>query len=149
MPPRRRSGHTSASNHASTQGTLNFGSKSRISKPTQKPLDAKKAHEKTDLLRSKLSASPAPAPTPVHEIAESTSTSTSLTTEPEQQPAPGSLRSEHVVREQAKVELRVPASEEDVKAAKITDADIKRYWEAEERKRLTPRGVFPFLFFAG
>ena len=132
MPPaRRRSGHTTAANHASNQGTLNFGSKSRISKPTQKTHDAKKEREKAGLLRSKHSASPAP----IHEI-EDPKTST------EQEPAPASLRSEHVVREQAKVELRGPESEEDVKAAKITDADIKRYWEEEERRRLTPRGVY-------
>jgi hypothetical protein len=45
-----------------------------------------------------------------------------------------------VVREQTKVELRLPKSEDDIKAERLTDADIRKYWDAEEKKRIAPRG---------
>lgn len=128
MPPaRRRSGHTSAASQPSGQGTLNFGSKSRVSKPAQKSLDIKNEKEKTHPLRSKLSTSPAP----IHEIEEPTTN---------QQPAPASSKSDNVVREQVKVGLQAPKSEEDIEACKLSDVDIRRYWEAEEKRRLIPRG---------
>src|SRR5690606_2436676 len=115
-PPRRRSGGTTS--HSANQPTLNFGGKSRVSKPSSRPSDVKNLKEKAEFARSTSSASP----TPVHEIEEPS----------KQAPAAASSKSENVVREQVKVELRVPKSEEDLKAEKLTAADIRRYWNAEE-----------------
>ena len=136
MPPtRRRSGNTGAANHRSGQPTLNFGTKSRVSKPaTRSLLDTKQEKiTKADYVSSPTISSSAasPAPTPVHEIEEKKA---------EQQPTEASTRSENVIREQSKVELQLPKSEDDIKAEKLTDAEIRRYWEAEENKRTAPRG---------
>lgn len=47
---------------------------------------------------------------------------------------------ELAVRQQAKSEIQQPWTEEDEKAIKITDQDLKRYWNQEEAKRRAPRG---------
>lgn len=51
---------------------------------------------------------------------------------------------ELVVREQAKAEAEQPLSEEDRRALKVTEADLKRYWQNEEAKRKAPRGTLYF-----
>lgn len=138
MPPTRRtSGNTSAANHNSIQHTLNFGTKSRVSKPGSRSiLDTK--NEKTtkaDLVPSPTttsSSAASPAPAPVYEIEDRKA---------EQQPTEASSRSENVIREQTKVELQLPKSEDDIKAENLTDAAIRRYWDAEENKRIAPRGT--------
>ncbi|KAL1959207.1 hypothetical protein VTO42DRAFT_2712 [Malbranchea cinnamomea] len=127
-PTRRRSGHANPASHHSTQSTLNFGHKARVSKPTQRHVDAKKEKEKAEILRTEL-PSASPVHDTVHEIEEPA----------RQQPAAASSKSENVVREQARAEMQAPKSEVDIKAAKLTDADIRRYWEAEEKKRRAPR----------
>jgi DNA polymerase delta subunit 4 len=125
MPqPRRKSGNTTSQSVG--QPTLNFGTKSRVSKPSSRLSDVKKQKGEADLVRSASSASP----TPVRDIEEPS----------EQAPAPASSKSENVVREQTKVELRLPKSEDDIKAERLTDADISKYWDAEEKKRIAPRG---------
>lgn len=120
MPPTRRRGGNAAAR--SQQSTLAFGTKSRVTKPTSAPATTKKAKDIEQ----------------VHEVD---------TSDPDQVPvAPteGSSQphiAELVVREQAKAEVEQPLSEEDKKALKITDADLKRYWRNEEAKRKAPRSM--------
>lgn len=40
-----------------------------------------------------------------------------------------------------KEELSQPQTDEDKKALKISEAQIKRYWSEEEKSRKAPRGI--------
>jgi len=110
MPPsRHRSG-----NRAVKQATLSFGQKSRVSKAST---TASTKKEKD-----------------IERIANSVSAEDSLD---EQATVTPPLKSdppttEVVIRTQAKEQ---PQAEEDVRALKVTEADLKRYWKNEERKR--------------
>lgn len=116
MPPRRTTSRPS-------QATLSFGSKSRVTKPTQaqkqKPLDpiTSTASEKPSAQAEQTLVTP---------------------TEPSQPHV-----AELAVRAQAKSEIQQPWSEEDKKASKITESDLRRYWKREEEKRKSPRGLKP------
>ncbi|KAN0084859.1 DNA polymerase delta, subunit 4 domain containing protein [Elaphomyces granulatus] len=116
MPPsRHRSG-----NRAVKQATLSFGQKSRVSKAST---TASTKKEKD-----------------IERIANSVSAEDSLD---EQATVTPPLKSdppttEVVIRTQAKEQ---PQAEEDVRALKVTEADLKRYWKNEERKRRA-RGRF-------
>ncbi|KAJ9292598.1 hypothetical protein DTO271G3_8570 [Paecilomyces variotii] len=118
MPPTRRRGGNAAAR--SQQSTLAFGVQSRVTKPTTAPSTTKKTKDIEE----------------VHDVD---------TSDPDQVPvAPpeGSSQphiAEIVVREQAKAEIQQPLSEEDKRALKVTDADLKRYWRSEEAKRKAPR----------
>jgi DNA polymerase delta subunit 4 len=125
---RRRGGQT----NRSQQSTLSFGTHSRITKPSS----ASTTHNKkiNDVEHAVKDASPS-VETP------------STPVEPEQSPVvpAGSSKphiAELVVREQAKVAKEQPLNEEDRKALKITDVQIKQYWKKEEEKRKAPQGEY-------
>lgn len=134
MPPRRSSARTASSQ----QSKLSFGAQSRVTKPTATAPGKTQAKKNIDSIVQEIppskakTTSPAPAP------------DTAL---PEQIPvtSPAASSKPHVaeiaIREQAKQELtsQPATSEEDRKALKISDAQIKRYWEDEERARKAPR----------
>ena len=44
------------------------------------------------------------------------------------------------IREHKKEQLESPESKEDVLAHNISEAQVDRYWKAEEKKRKAPRG---------
>lgn len=120
MPPIRRSNTASRRN----QATLSFGTGSRVTKPAnqtqnQKSLDPIKSVVSEKPSTDAIQAEQAPV-TP---------------TEPSQPHV-----AELAVRQQAKSEVEQPWSEEDEKASKITEQDLKRYWKQEETKRKAPRG---------
>jgi DNA polymerase delta subunit 4 len=110
MPPTRRTRTSGGPAPKGSQKTISFGA-SKSSKAASKDLKA----------------SPSPSPfssTPSKDI--------------------GHTSSEAAVAQQAAVELaRVKKEEErtpeEVKAAKVTDAQIKRYWRERENERRTPR----------
>jgi hypothetical protein len=51
--------------------------------------------------------------------------------------------SEVALREQVKTEAAKPKDEAALRAEKVTDAQIKKYWKKEEDVRRAPRGVVP------
>jgi DNA polymerase delta subunit 4 len=122
MPPRRSTGRNASAR--SQQATLSFGAKSRITKPSASTAQGKKTKD-------------------VEQISSATPLDTSL---PEQAPVPPPATSskphvaEVAVQNQAEEELEKPQTAEDRKALKVPEAELKRYWNAEERKRKAPRG---------
>ncbi|OJD27937.1 hypothetical protein ACJ73_00665 [Blastomyces percursus] len=133
----------------SHQSTLSFGSQHKISKPTTTTLAGKKGKKTSDVsspvteLRQR-SASGSASPSPDSALKHTSPTAAEpiqhpTEIEPEQKPVASSLRSENIISEQARVELRLPKSEEDSRAEALTEGDIKRYWENEEAGRLAPR----------
>ncbi|OJD10577.1 hypothetical protein AJ78_08455 [Emergomyces pasteurianus Ep9510] len=157
---RRRSGN-------SGQSTLTFGAQHKVSKPTASSSSASSLAGKkgkkithvsspvTELRQRSASGSaspapeisdpttvptsPAPAPAPAPAAAAAAAVHHHAEIESEQKPVASSLRSENIITEQARVELRLPKSEEDKKAEALTESDIKKYWENEEAGRLAPR----------
>ncbi|EEH22389.1 hypothetical protein PABG_04600 [Paracoccidioides brasiliensis Pb03] len=133
---RRRSG-----NHQ--QSTLSFGGQQKVSKPTstsslagKKGLKADVSSPVAEVRQRSVSGSASPAPT--------ASPATTVVThpaeiEPEQRPVAASSKSENVIAEQARVELRQPKSEEDVRAEALTEMDIRQYWQREEEGRIAAR----------
>ncbi|KAJ5200704.1 hypothetical protein N7491_008490 [Penicillium cf. griseofulvum] len=102
-----------------SQSTLSFGG--RVTKPGTAPSHKAKALESTPSLPD-----------------------TSATPEPQQLPVtPKEPSKPHVaelaVRQQAAVEHQAPPSEEDKRALKLNKQDIWRYWQAQEKTRMTPR----------
>lgn len=49
--------------------------------------------------------------------------------------------SEVALRQQIKTEAAKPKDEADLRAEKVTDAQIKKYWRKEEEVRKAPRGI--------
>ncbi|OAX79680.1 hypothetical protein ACJ72_05998 [Emergomyces africanus] len=144
---RRRSGN-------SGQSTLSFGTQHKVSKPTTSSSlltgkNGKKVSSPVTELRQRSasgSASPAPGmsdptsgPTSPAAVAAAPAVHHHAETESEQKPVASSLRSENIITEQTRVELRLPKSEEDKRAEALTETDIKKYWENEEAGRLAPR----------
>lgn len=133
MPPRRSTGRTAPSQ----QSKLSFGTQSRVTKPSTtlpgkqiKNIDSV-VQELAAKRTSPASASPAPEP------------DTAL---PEQVPVTSSAESskphvaELAIREQVREELSQPQTDEDKKALKISEVQIRRYWSEEEKSRKAPRG---------
>ena len=120
MPPgRRKGGNTSASaRNAAAQSTLSFNSKSaRVTKSSATDASTKKA-------TSKISE------TALAEAVDNVQ-SEDVVPEPEVVEVP--------IRQQTKP---VAIKEEiELKAEKISDTQLKRYWKAEEDKRKAPRGM--------
>jgi DNA polymerase delta subunit 4 len=109
MPPTRRSRTSGGPAAKGSQKTLTFGS-SKISVPTN--------------AKDKFTSPPPSTPTKDIDV--------------------GHTSSEAAVAEQAKAEIeRVKVKEErspeEVKASKVTDAQIRRYWRDRENERRTPR----------
>lgn len=134
MPPRRSTGRTAPSQ----QSKLSFGTQSRVTKPSTtlpgkqiKNIDSV-VQELSVKTTSPVSASPAPEPD---------------TAFPEQVPATSSAESskphvaELAIREQVREELSQPQTDEDKKALKVSEAQIRRYWSEEEKSRHAPRGI--------
>lgn len=124
MPPaRRRGGQTAA--QRSSQSTLSFGSKSRVTKPSATtPSQKAKDLDALTILPGK----------PSHDAVS----------EPEESPATPSEPhvAEIAVKEQAQTEIQQPLTEEEETALKIPEKDLQRYWKQEEAKRMAPRGGF-------
>lgn len=113
---RRKAGNAAAAARTPhAQSTLSFGSKSRVTKPSATSSSTKKA--KDDPALTEIISQPISTP------------------EPEQLPT-----SEIAIRQQAKVEVAQPKSDDERKAGDITDVQLKRYWKKEEEKRKAPRG---------
>ncbi|EEH05572.1 conserved hypothetical protein [Histoplasma capsulatum G186AR] len=141
---RRRSGN-------SNQSTLSFGAQHKVSKPTtiSSSLAGKKGKKTTDVsspageLRRRGasgSVSPVSVTSPaVEPPSPKANVQCPAEIESEQKPVASSSRSENIIAEQARVELRLRKSEEDRRAEELTEEDIRKYWENEEAGRLAPR----------
>ncbi|GIK05662.1 hypothetical protein Aspvir_009775 [Aspergillus viridinutans] len=119
---RRRGGNTAASR--SGQSTLSFGGKSRVTKPSATSTRSQKTKDLEPI--------------------SAAVTSTEEVPDPDQVPvAPSEPSQPHVaelaVRQQAREEIQQPLCEEDQKAIKITEQELRRYWKKEEQTRKAPR----------
>ncbi|KUL86662.1 hypothetical protein ZTR_03010 [Talaromyces verruculosus] len=132
MPPRRSSGRTAPSQ----QSKLSFGAQSRVTKPstTLPGKQIKNIDSVVQELAAKRTSSASASPAPEADTAF-----------PEQVPVASSAESskphvaELAIREQVKEELSQPQTDEDKRALKISEAQIKKYWSEEERSREAPR----------
>src|SRR5690348_12482488 len=135
MPPSRRKSNNPATRSSNpTQATLSFHNKSaRVSKPSI-----------ADSTAAKKASSRLSEPAEI-QILESTSLPTKPQPEPTEEvatvdvPQPVASESEPKPKPKAK-RAAAPRDEADVAAEKITDAQLRRYWQAEEDSRLAPRG---------
>ncbi|KAK2810985.1 hypothetical protein FQN50_002578 [Emmonsiellopsis sp. PD_5] len=141
MPPtRRRSGGpntSSSTTGAGNQSTLSFGGQSRISKPTTTTTHTGKKATITQLRQQRhrsTSGGSSPAPT----SASASPAPVPAEIEPEERALPASSRSDEVVREQARVELRERDGVEGL-AEGVSEGEIEGYWEREEAGRIAPR----------
>lgn len=130
MPPsRRRTG-----NSAVKQATLSFGQKSRVSKASAISASSTKKEKAIESSANSISAEDS-----LDSLDEQVTTvAPPLKSEPH--------TAEVVIRTQANAGVEQPRAEEDVRALKVTEADLKRYWKNEERKtrvRGQFRGFFP------
>jgi DNA polymerase delta subunit 4 len=134
MPPRRSTRRTAPSQ----QSKLSFGTQSRVTKPST-TLPGKQIKNIDPIVQevaAKRTSSASPAPEPD-------------TAFPEQVPVTSSAESskphvaELAIREQVKEELSQPQTDEDKKALKLSEAQIKKYWGEEEKSRKAPRGISP------
>jgi len=95
-----------------SQKTLSFATNSKVTKPST---SSSKAKDKDNLISPSIIK---PDPEAIE---------------------PGHVSSEAAVAQQAKVELEREPTEEEKKAERITDAQIKRYWRERENERRAPR----------
>ena len=113
MPPRGKSQPA----RQGAQSTLAFGNKSRVTKPSLPILSAKK-QAATSTVQVKTPESPA--------------------VEVEAKPTVGNI----VIQQQAEQEIHaVSRSPEEERAAKVSDVQLKRYWQQRESERKAPRGL--------
>lgn len=118
MPATRRARTSTGPATKGAQSTLSFGNRSKITKPSS----ATSKKEKSIVDLGKL---------------EDDIKSASV------EPEVGHVTSEVAVEKQAVAELAEPKTEADIKAEKVTDAQIKRYWRAREAERTSGRGKDP------
>ena len=96
------------------QSTLSFGGRNRVTKNTLAP--SKLSKDTTNNVKTEnINAEP---------------TKVEL----------GHVTSKASVVAQAKIELSKPKTEEEILAGNVMDTQIKRYWQAREAERITPRG---------
>ncbi|KAK0109779.1 hypothetical protein ONS95_002455 [Cadophora gregata] len=134
MPPARRSRTSSGPAAKGAQKTLSFGNK--VTKPTTavpygKDISSPKAHLLKNSIKQEAEAEPEPKKELVAEEVKA-----ELDT--------GHVDSSAAVSQQAKAEIVAQAqgdgkSEDVIKAEKVTDAQVKKYWREREGERRTKR----------
>lgn len=120
MPPTRRSRASGGGPAAKgSQKTLSFSNSAKVTKPASTAVSTK------DKINSSLT--PAAAKAKVEDVDVDV----------------GHVTSEAAIAQQAKQEIeKVERSEEEVRARRITDAQVRKYWRAREAERKAPRGEF-------
>jgi len=111
MPPSRR-GHVTVSKGA--QSVLSFGN-TKVTKPSTHSSSKDKPKSTTTSPSSKIIEPSSPKLTPGH------------------------VSSEAAIVSRTKIEIEKEKTEEEIKAEKITDAQIKKYWRTRENERSAPR----------
>jgi DNA polymerase delta subunit 4 len=129
MPTTRRKAAATPSTR--NQSTLSFNNKSaRITKPSQQDTTTttKKAQSKlSEPIQEVEIETPEPETAEVDQQEQDGETEIAIPVSP--------VKKRKVVKGTAK-------SEREISAEKVTDAQIKKYWKAEEDARLAPRGTF-------
>lgn len=134
MPPRRATGRTASGQ----QSRLSFGTQSRITKPSTTASHKGIKNVEPIVREATKSAS---LTSPSASSAPDTALPEQIPVTPsEQSSRPHPHKAELAIREQAKQEHSQPYTEEDKKALAINEAQIKKYWNDEERNRKAPRG---------
>lgn len=141
MPPKTRRAQPAAG----SQATLSF--KNRVTKAgaSQSPAD-KKAQAKAAVLNEpaqefvaeEIARPSTPEPPQEQEQTKEEESQINL------QPSPSSVKSKRKTPRSSLVSLSDDDSyaEAHALAEKVSDAQIKKYWKAEEEKRIAPRGMF-------
>lgn len=123
MPPARRRAGNHTATPRSSQATLSFGSQSRVTKPSATPSQKAKDLDALAILPGK----------PSHDEISEPDASPATPSEPHV--------AEIAVTDQARTEFQQPLTEEEERALRITDRELRRYWNQEEAKRRAPRGA--------
>ncbi|KAI9834155.1 MAG: hypothetical protein M1826_005266 [Phylliscum demangeonii] len=109
-----------------SQPTISFGAKSKITKASSAlgGAHAKKGGSKKDAIKTQISVSASP----------------SVSERESPPPPPTHTTAEIAIRQQAKEEVKKTVrSKQEERAAKVDDAQLKRYWRAKELERKAPR----------
>src|SRR4051794_19962052 len=125
MPPKRRSSGPAA---RGSQKTLSF-SNSKVTKSTT-PLG--KDHKPSPLSKSITKIDPAT-------LKRSPSVDRKIKTDVADEEALGHVSSAAAVAQQARVELAKEKTADELRAEKVTDAQIRKYWREREGERRTKR----------
>ncbi|KAF2230160.1 hypothetical protein EV356DRAFT_349720 [Viridothelium virens] len=138
MAPKRRTSSGPVSK--SSQSTLSFNNKNRITKPTNTPSskDLRSSKPKTDpaLLDSLVSDDQKASPTAPATDATSHISAQDVETSPTTAEAAILQQAE---QEKARVVEAAESTPEEERARKVSDAKIKAYWREKERQSLAPR----------
>lgn len=145
----RKSKATSHSTSSAAQSRLSFNNNTaRVTKPSTRADDASKRLESSKLRDS----AQVQLEDEVHEIkspqTEIKSADVEVTPEPETKDVDVAIRSSPLKASEPlkKTTTTNPVKDEREKQAeKVTDAQIKKYWKAEEDSRLAPRGNYPSI----
>jgi DNA polymerase delta subunit 4 len=135
MPPRSRKGKGGAATASSqAQSTLSFNNKSaRVTKPgNRQDVAASKLSELAQAQIEEEVTAPEEEEEGTTEIVEVTT----ITPEPEVQLP--SIQKSETKRQKRDADK----DERELAAERITDAQLKKYWQAEEASRLAPRGTY-------
>ncbi|KAI9731411.1 MAG: hypothetical protein M1834_005317 [Cirrosporium novae-zelandiae] len=131
MPPRRKASGGPTSNTRS-QSTLSFGAKSRVTKPSVGPASLKKSKPKPISVKKIL----------VPQASEVETEDAAAGDDAIAADVAGPRISEIAIHERVKreeEEVATPKTDEEIRAEKVKDAQIKRYWKNLEMERLAPR----------
>lgn len=137
MPPKRRQ------SALATQQTLAFGPRSKVTKPAAAlPTTKKSKPSPLSQTNSKAPFTPSPASTSEDETADLEAlrhkrSDDEVDKEPTLPKSPGgrlTIREVHAPAAPAR-------SEVEERAAKVSEAELKRYWRAKEEERKAKRGV--------
>lgn len=143
MPPRGRRSKGSTPTHA--QSRLSFNNSARVTKPgTRQDDSAKKAASKLSEVTQAPVEHEIETPEPEADELQATPESESKSKEIDVAIRESPLKPK-TTNPKAK-KIPVPDKDErELSAEKITDAQIRKYWKAEEDGRLAPRSMYHYL----
>lgn len=148
MPPKTRRAHPAAG----SQATLSF--KNRITKAgtSQSPADKRaqaKAAQLNEPVKEVVTEEIARQSTPEPQQEQEQEQAQEEESQVNIQPSPSSVKSKRKTPRSSLVSLSDDESyaEAHARAEKVSDAQIKKYWKAEEEKRIAPRGMLSVVAY--
>lgn len=126
------------------QSTLSFNNSTRVTKPGTRHDTSKKTSRLSDQSQEQLEHEVKDIETPELNEKPATTAEVPVPAEPESESTQvETLEAELPTKPQAKKKTKSAQKDErELAAEKVTDAQIKKYWKAEEATRLAPRSTF-------
>lgn len=149
MPPRGRKAKSATASASNAQSTLSFNNKSaRVTKPNRQDDAAlRKASSKLSApVQSQLEEE---AVSVVEEEPQAEAHEVEVSPEPEAEGTDIAIREsprKKKIRKGANTSGLTAKDQRELAAKEVTDAQIKKYWKAEEDGRLAPRGMRNLIF---